>query len=275
MATAMALPAGTITLLFSDIEGSTRLLEHLGERYDDVLDEHRRIVRGAIAGHGGQEVRTEGDAFFVAFTRATDAMRMAVAAQRALGTCAWPDGVAVRVRMGLHTGEPRVVGDDYVGLDVHCAARICSAAHGGQVLVSETTEKVLAGQALKGVGLRDLGEYRLKDLGRPLRLYQVSAEGLVADFAPLRAQGRPTTGLDALWAERTVPRETHFCTSPDGVALAFAIDGEGPPLVKAGNWMTHLDYDRHSPVWRHWVRDTDCPMGGASRPLASPGGRAT
>jgi predicted ATPase/class 3 adenylate cyclase len=203
MAAAMALPAGTVTLLFSDIEGSTRLLESLGERYADVLDEHRKIVRGAIAEHGGYEVRTEGDAFFVAFTRASDAVRTAVAAQRGLAACAWPGGVAVRVRMGLHTGEPRVVGEDYVGMDVHRAARICSAAYGGQVLVSETTERVLADQALEGVGVRDLGEHRLKDLGRPLRIYQVAAEGLVADFAPLRAQERPPTNLLDQWAEST------------------------------------------------------------------------
>ena len=96
------------------------------------------------------EVRTEGDAFFVVFARAGDAVRAAVAAQRGLAACAWPAGVAVRVRMGLHTGEPRVVGDDYVGMDVHCAARICSAAHGGQVVVSEATERILAGQAIEG-----------------------------------------------------------------------------------------------------------------------------
>ena len=134
---AMALPAGTVTLLFSDIEGSTRLLERLGEGYAEVLEEHRRIVRGAVAAHGGHELRTEGDAFFVVFARAGDAVRAAVAAQRALAACAWPGGVAVRVRMGLHTGEPRVMGHDYVGMDVHCAARICSAAHGGQVVVSD------------------------------------------------------------------------------------------------------------------------------------------
>jgi predicted ATPase/class 3 adenylate cyclase len=200
----MALPAGTVTLLFSDIEGSTRLLESLGERYADVLDEHRKVVRGAIAEHGGHEVRTEGDAFFVAFTRASDAVRTAVAAQRGLAACSWPDGVAVRVRMGLHTGEPRVVGEDYVGMDVHRAARIGSAAHGGQVLVSETTESVLAGQVLEGVGLRDLGEHRLKDLSRPLRIYQVAAEGLVADFPPLIAQESPRDDLPNQWAEPTM-----------------------------------------------------------------------
>ena len=199
----MALPAGTVTLLFSDIEGSTRLLESLGERFGDVLDEHRRIVRGAIAEHGGHEVRTEGDAFFVAFMRASDAVRAAVAAQRGLAACAWPGGVSVRVRMGLHTGEPRVVGADYVGMDVHRAARICSAAHGGQVLVSETTERVLAGQVLEGVGLRDLGEHRLKDLSRALRIYQVVAGGLVADFPPLRAPEGSPSGLSDRWAEPT------------------------------------------------------------------------
>jgi class 3 adenylate cyclase len=171
MALAMALPSGTVTLLFSDIEGSTRLLERFGQGYDDVLDEHRRIVRDAVAGHGGQEVRTERDAFFVAFARAGDAVRAAIAAQRGLSQSEWPPGVAVRVRVGVHTGEPRVVGGDYVGIDVHCAARICSAAHGGQVVVSEATEGLLAGQPVDGLGLQDLGEHRLKDLSHPVRLY--------------------------------------------------------------------------------------------------------
>jgi class 3 adenylate cyclase len=143
------------------------LLEHLGEGYGAVLDEHRGIVREAVAVHGGHEFRTEGDAFFVVFARAGDAVRAAVAAQRALAACAWSAGVTVRVRMGLHTGEPRVAGRDYVGIDVLCAARICSAAHGGQVVVSETTEGILAGQAIEGLGLHDLGEHRLKDLSRP------------------------------------------------------------------------------------------------------------
>jgi class 3 adenylate cyclase len=195
MAGAMALPAGTVTLLFSDIEGSTRLLEHLGERFSNVLDEHRRIVRGAVVAHGGYEVRTEGDAFFVAFVRASDAVRAAVAAQRGLAARAWPGGVVVRVRMGVHTGEPRVVGGDYVGMDVHRAARICSAAHGGQVVVSETTERVLSGGGVEGLGVRDLGVHRLKDLTRPVRLYQVVADGLMAEFPPLRALEREITEL--------------------------------------------------------------------------------
>jgi len=191
----MALPAGTVTLLFSDIEGSTRLLERLGDRYAEVLDEHRRVIRAAVAAHGGHELRTEGDAFFVVFARAGDAVRAAVAAQRELAANSAPDGMALRVRMGLHTGEPRVMGHDYVGMDVHCAARICSAAHGGQVVVSETTERILAGQGIEGVALDDLGEHRLKDLSRPMRLHQIVADGLTANFPPLRTLDDPSTNL--------------------------------------------------------------------------------
>jgi class 3 adenylate cyclase len=199
----MALPSGTVTMLFTDIEGSTRLLEHLGERYANALTEHHRIVRAAVAAHGGQELRTEGDAFFVVFTRAGDAVRAAVAAQRELAACAWPGGVAVRVRMGLHTGEPRVAGDDYVGMDVHRAARICSAAHGGQVVVSEATERILAGEPVEGVGLQGLGEHRLKDLSDPLRLYQVRAMGLIGAFPPLQAIERPPKSEPGQWAAPT------------------------------------------------------------------------
>ena len=199
----MALPAGTVTLLFSDIEGSTRLLERLGERYAEVLDEHRRVIREAVAAHSGHELRTEGDAFFVVFARATDAVRAAVAAQRELAASSAPDGVALRVRMGLHTGEPRVMGHDYVGMDVHCAARICSAAHGGQVVVSETTERILAGQPIEGVALDDLGEHRLKDFSRPMRLHQIVADGLTADFPPLRTLDYPPASLLGEWGPFT------------------------------------------------------------------------
>jgi class 3 adenylate cyclase len=153
--------------------------------------------------HGGCEVRTEGDAFFVAFARASDAMPTAVAAQRGLSAAAWSDGMPVRVRMGVHTGEPRVVGGDYVGMDVHCAARICAAAHGGQIVVSEATERVVSGGTAEGVEVRDLGMHRLKDLPRPLRLYQVVADGLIADFPPLRALERPAADLLGPWAAST------------------------------------------------------------------------
>jgi class 3 adenylate cyclase/tetratricopeptide (TPR) repeat protein len=191
----MSLPAGIVTLLFSDIEGSTRLLERLGDAYVDVLEQHRTIIRRALAQHGGHEVRTEGDAFFVAFTRARDAVHAAVAAQQGLRESQWPPGGTVRVRMGVHTGEPRAADGDYVGLDVHCAARICAAAHGGQVVVSQATQRVLAAQPVQGVSFRDLGVCRLKDISRPVGLYQVRAARLLESFPPLRGlEGRPATG---------------------------------------------------------------------------------
>jgi class 3 adenylate cyclase len=130
------LPSGTVTFLFSDVEGSTRLLARLRGRYAEVLGEHQRLLRAAFDEHDGREVHTEGDGFFVAFARASDAIAAAVSAQRALASQRWPEGVDVRVRMGVHTGEAEVRQDDYVGLDVHRAARICAAGHGGQVLIS-------------------------------------------------------------------------------------------------------------------------------------------
>jgi predicted ATPase/class 3 adenylate cyclase len=193
------LPRGTVTFLFTDIEGSTRLLARLRDRYADVLDDHDRTLRAAIEDHGGQEVHTEGDAFFVAFARATDAIAAAVAAQRALTVHRWPEGVDLRVRMGLHTGEAEVRAGDYVGMDVHRAARICSAAHGGQVLVSSATRELVVAQLDYGVGvaLDDVGEHRLKDLDRPERLYQVVADELAAGFPPPRSEASPS-GASAL-----------------------------------------------------------------------------
>ncbi len=158
------LPSGTVTFLFTDIEGSTRLLHELGDRYADVLAEHRRALREAFVSHGGAEVDTQGDAFFVAFARASDGLAAAEAAQRALA-----EG-PVLVRMGLHTGEPVATEEGYVGIDVHKAARICAAGHGGQVLLSEQTARLL-----DGAGLHDLGLHRLKDLTAPERLYQLGS----------------------------------------------------------------------------------------------------
>jgi predicted ATPase/class 3 adenylate cyclase len=166
------LPSGTITLLFTDIEGSTRLLHELGERYADVLAEHRRVLREAFSRRGGVEVDTQGDAFFVVFARASDAVAAAGDAQDALA------GGPVRVRIGVHTGEPVVTEEGYVGTDVHRAARIMGAGHGGQVLLSETTQRLLDSTA----ELRDLGEHRLKDLSAPQHLYQLGD----GDYPPLR-----------------------------------------------------------------------------------------
>ena len=133
------LPQGTVTFLFTDIEGSTELLKRLGARYHEVLDAHARILREAASSHGGSEVDNQGDSFFFAFARANAALGAAVVAQRALAAHEWPDGAEVRVRMGLHTGEPSVGGERYVGLGVHRAARIGAAGHGGQVLLSNPT----------------------------------------------------------------------------------------------------------------------------------------
>src|SRR5947208_1066429 len=180
------LPTGTITLLFTDIEGSTHLLQRLGERYAELLNECRTLLRTAFHAYHGHEVDTQGDAMFAAFARASDALLAAVAAQRELALHSWPSAMTVRVRMGLHTGEPSLVGEGYVGLDVHYAARIMQAAHGGQVLLSQTTHDLIEHELPFGVSLRDLGKHRLKDLQRPAHLYQLIIVGLPADFPPLR-----------------------------------------------------------------------------------------
>ena len=179
------LPSGTVTFLFTDIEGSTHLLKELGSRYADVLSEHQRILREAFAAHGGHEVDTQGDSFFVAFRRAKDAVAAAVDAQRDLAAQAWPAGVTVKVRMGLHTGEPQVGEQRYVGMGVHKAARIGAAGHGGQVLLSSTTRELVEDELPPGVSVRDLGERRLKDLERPERLSQLVIEGLPSQFGAL------------------------------------------------------------------------------------------
>src|SRR5215468_12319921 len=181
------LPAGTITMLFTDIEGSTALLRRLGERYADALSAQRALLRAAFADSDGQEMGTEGDSFFVVFGSAADAVRCCVAAQRALSGHDWPGGIPVRVRMGLHSGEPVRHEDGYVGLDVHRAARIAAAAHGGQVVLSEATRQ-LAGSGLPaGASLRDLGLYRLKDIETPEHIYQLVAAGLPERFPPLKS----------------------------------------------------------------------------------------
>jgi predicted ATPase/class 3 adenylate cyclase len=178
------LPTGIVTLLFSDIEGSTRLLEVLGrERYAEVLARHRNILRSAFAAHGGYEVDYEGDAFFVSFPSAIAAVAAAVMAQRSLAAEEWPDGYQLRVRIGLHTGEPLAVPPKYVGLDIHRAARIMAAGHGGQVLLSERTASLVEKQLPEGVSIRDLGEHRLKDLQEPVWIYQLGE----ASFPPLRS----------------------------------------------------------------------------------------
>jgi len=185
-------PTGTVTMLFSDVEGSTRALRQLGpERYAEALDLHRRLLRDAFEQHGGYEVDCEGDAFFVAFPRAESAVAAAVDAQQRLVDADWPNGQELRVRMGIHTGEPLAAPPKYVGLDVHQAARIMAAGHGGQVLLSRTTHD-LVGAAF---AVRELGEHRLKDLSAPKRLYQLLVEGLPSEFPALRTLGNRPTNL--------------------------------------------------------------------------------
>ena len=190
-------PTGTVTFLFTDIEGSTRLVARVGDAaYEALLAEERRLVVDAAEAAGGVAFGSEGDAHFVAFGSASAAVRGAVAAQRALDASPWPGGEAIRVRMGIHAGEVRLVDGDYVGFEVHRAARVASAAHGGQVLVSGTA-RALAGDPGDGVTLRDLGVHTLKDLASPERLFQAEAAGLRTGFPPVRSTGVTTGNLPA------------------------------------------------------------------------------
>ena len=176
------LPAGRVTFLFTDVEGSTRLLHELGtDRYAHALAEHRRILRETFIAHGGAEVDTQGDAFFVAFPTAPEAVRAATQAVEELSSG------PIQVRIGIHTGTPHLGEDGYVGVDVHRAARIAAAGHGGQVLVSAATAALLGSDEL-----RDLGEHRLKDLTQPQRLYQLVIPGLETEFPPLKTLIRTT-----------------------------------------------------------------------------------
>jgi predicted ATPase/class 3 adenylate cyclase len=193
----VAPPVGTVTFFFSDIEGSTRLVQSLGARWPDVLARHRTAMRTAFADHGGVERGTEGDSFFVAFGDAIGAVVAAGEATRSLAGLDWPDGAEVRVRIGLHTGEGRLVDGDYVGMDVHRAARIAAAGHGGQVLLSESTRILVERGLPDGITLRDLGEHRLKDLPAPEHLYQLVIDGQPHEFPALRSLTRTVANLPA------------------------------------------------------------------------------
>ena len=172
-----SLPSGTVTFVFTDIEESTALLQRLGDGYAGVLAEHRRIVRDAFGGNG-VEIDTQGDAFFYAFPRAREAVAAAVEVQRAHAGHEWPDDAAVRVRIGMHTGEPALHDEGYVGLDVVRAARICTAAQGGHVLLSETTRALLGSALPEGVSVYPLGERHLKGIEEPERVYELEIQGV-------------------------------------------------------------------------------------------------
>jgi class 3 adenylate cyclase len=190
------LPEGTLTLLFTDIDHSTDLVKRLQERYGEALYRHRELLRASFAEHRGAEVDTQGDSFFVAFAHARDAVDASVAAQRSIANEPWPEAGALSVRIGLHTGEPYLSEHGYTGIAVHRAARICTIAHGGQVLLSRATAGIVDDAEIPGVGIRDLGEHGLKDFDRPERIYQLVVDGLPTAFPPPRAAAQqiPLTG---------------------------------------------------------------------------------
>src|SRR5688500_6075754 len=185
------LPDGTVTLVFTDVEGSTQLVHRLDQRYEQVLSDHRRLLHEAVASADGQVVDHRGEQFFMVFEDARSAAEAIVAAQRALAEHAWPDGVELRVRVGMHTGEPTARAEGYFGLDVHRAARICQAGSGGQVLLSGRTREELDG----GHDLVDLGEHELPGLPAPERLYQLNVPGLPTDFPALTTARRGFRGM--------------------------------------------------------------------------------
>ncbi len=221
---------GTVTFLFTDIEGSTSHLHALGERYGAALEAHRRLLRAAFARHEGKEVDTQGDAFFVAFASARDAVAAALEAQRSLASHAWPDNRELRVRMGIHTCEARPTGEGYVGLGVHRAARICTAGHGGQVLVSHTTRELLTEEPLDEVTLRDLGPHRLKDLTQAERIFQLVAEELEQEFPPLdtldaRPTNLPTQATPLIGRERELAQVRDRLASDEFAILTLTGPG--------------------------------------------------
>jgi len=243
------LPTGVITLLFSDIEGSTVLLARLGEHYGPALSAQRTIMRTAIRENRGLELGTEGGSFHVVFRSAADAVGCCVAAQRALGRHDWPGGATVRVRMGLHAGQPVRHEDNYIGMDVHRAARIAATAHGGQVVLSEAAWRLAEPGVPPGIGVRDLGFHRLKDIEEPERILQLTGPGLAETFPPLKSLGAPTRlpapatplvgredDLEYLLAELAQPQvRLVTLTGPGGVgktrlaiAAAAALDHQFP-----------------------------------------------
>jgi class 3 adenylate cyclase len=234
-----SLPGGTVTFLFSDIEGSTRLLQELGDEYAGVVADHRRLMRGAMQGHGGTEIDTQGDAFFFSFTRAKDAADAAVEAQRALAEHEWPAGAPVRVRMGLHTGEPQVGEHGYLGIDVVRAARICSAGHGGQILLSETTRALLGNALPEGASVLDLGQQNLKDIQHE-RIFQLALDDQPTETRPLKTADTPGSKADAMaksFEQRMEQRISSFVEQQIEKAMgAVEIDMEAEPDGPRRRW---------------------------------------
>lgn len=212
------LPSGTVTFLFTDIEGSTTLLKALGDDYGDLLREHRRMIRDVFSRRGGREIDTQGDAFFYSFTRARDAVGAAVEAQRATVVAEWPGGVELRVRMGLHTGEPALGEEGYLGLDVVRAARLAATGRGGQVLLSETTRALIGGDLPEGVRVRDLGTTQLKDIEQPEPVFELVVEGVeVAATSPAAPAPASAESAAQAPAETAAAAPESRGTRPPGV----------------------------------------------------------
>jgi class 3 adenylate cyclase len=223
------LPAGTVTFVFTDIEGSTRLLQELGdEGYGRVSGDHRRLVREAFGARGGTEIDTQGDAFFFSFPRARDAVAAAVDSQRALRDHEWPGGHELRVRMGLHTGEPHMGEEGYLGLDVVRAARISAAGHGGQILISETTRALLGNQLPAGVAVHDLGQQHLKDVQHE-HIYELTVDGSAVSSKPLKTHSPKSRQEDM--AARFEDRVTSYVESQ--LEAAFSGETGAPPKLPA------------------------------------------
>ena len=252
-----ALPTGTVTFLFTDIEGSTQLLQHLGDDvYTSVLDQHHSVMRAAIASHRGVEISTEGDAFFVVFPVAGDAVACTLAAQQSLLSASWPDGIEVRVRMGLHSGTGRLGADSYVGIAVHQAARIASAAHGGQVIASTETMQLAGAGELDGVTWRSLGRHRFKDLGAPIEVWQLCHAGLPDELPPLRSLERVAHNIPIqsssfvgreedleVGSQRLLTSRLLTITGPGGVGktrLAYQLAAERLADFPDGVWVVEL-----------------------------------
>ncbi|MFV1962086.1 MAG: adenylate/guanylate cyclase domain-containing protein, partial [Acidimicrobiia bacterium] len=253
----MNLPTGTVTFLFTDIEGSTRLLTALGiDAYSRCLAEHDALIRQVLAEHDGVEVRTEGDSFFAVFTDAISAVKAVADSQRALARHVWPSEGVIKVRMGLHTGEGRLGGDNYVGIDVHRAARISDAANGGQILVSDATVEATRGILSQGLEFEDLGKVNLKDFSS-VKLNQINVEGLPHEFPPLRGlqavmQSLPTQMTSFIGREREVKeiidllddRRLLTLTGPGGTGktrLSLQVASKVSPQFSDGAWFVPLD----------------------------------
>jgi class 3 adenylate cyclase len=231
------LPGGTVTFVFTDVEGSTKLLQELGDDYAQVARDHRRIVRERFGEAGGTEIDTQGDAFFFSFPRARDAVRGAVDAQRALRDHTWPRAAQVRVRMGLHTGEPTVGDEGYLGMDVVRAARISSAGHGGQILLSETTRALVGNDLPDGASMHDLGATSLKDVQHE-HIYELSVDGQ-SSFPPLKTDA-PKSGGDVL-AERIQRHvEEQIAASFSADPAARSIPSTAKPIRAAAGGLTIL-----------------------------------